>query len=263
MTALRNPLKSNLAEGRLQVGLWCSLGSAVVTEVLAGAGYDWLLVDGEHSPNDLLSIIDQHRAASAYETEVVVRMRSHDPDAVKQFMDSGIRSFLFPFVQTAEQAQALVRATRYPPHGIRGYSVSQRANRYGRVKGYHPLAHEECFVAVQIESGTAAQAAADIAAIEGVDAVFIGPSDLSADLGALGNPHDDGVQKTIRSVLELGRDGRTVTGVLAPLEEDARRYIDWGARFVAVGSDLGLLTRHGDALAARFRALDIVRPVSA
>ncbi|WP_332682022.1 HpcH/HpaI aldolase family protein [Bosea sp. (in: a-proteobacteria)] len=263
MTALRNPLKANLAEGRLQTGLWCSLGSAMVTEVLAGAGYDWLLVDGEHSPNDLLTILAQHRAASAYETEIVVRMRSHDPDAVKQFMDSGIRSFLFPFVQTPEQARELVRATRYPPHGIRGYSVSQRANRYGRVKDYHPAAHQECFIAVQIESGEAAKAAAEIAAVEGVDAVFIGPSDLSADLGSMGNPHSDHVQATIRSVLELGRDGRAVTGVLAPLDDDARRYIDWGARFVAVGSDLGLLTKHGDALAARFRALDPARPATA
>lgn len=259
MKDLHNPLKEALKSGELQVGLWCSLGSATSTELLAGAGFDWLLVDVEHSPNDMLSVIHQHRAASAYETEIVVRLPSQDPVLIKQYLDAGIRSFLFPMVQTVAQAQALVAATRYPPHGIRGFSMAQRANRYGRVKNYHANAHGEIFIAAQIETAAAASVARDIAAVDGVDAIFVGPSDLSADLGSLGNPHSEVVQTTIRSTLELGREDGLVTGVLAPIENDARRYIDWGARFIAVGSDVGLLTRAGDALAASFKSADLPR----
>jgi len=253
---LHNPLKVALKSGELQVGLWCSLGSATATELLAGAGYDWLLVDVEHSPNDMLSVIHQHRAASNYETEIVVRLPSQDPVLIKQYLDAGIRSFLFPMVQTVAEARALVSATRYPPHGIRGFSMAQRANRFGRVKSYHPNAHGEIFIAAQIETAAAASVARDIAAVDGVDAIFVGPSDLSADLGSLGNPHSDIVQTTIRSTLQLGREDGLVTGVLAPIQDDARRYIDWGARFIAVGSDVGLLTRAGDALAASFKGAD-------
>lgn len=259
MKDLHNPLKVALRSGELQVGLWCSLGNATSTELLAGAGFDWLLVDVEHSPNDMLSVIHQHRAASAYETEIVVRLPSQDSILIKQYLDAGIRSFLFPMVQTVAQAQALVGATRYPPHGVRGFSMAPRANRYGRVKNYHANAHSEIFIAAQIETAAAASVAREIAAVDGVDAIFVGPSDLSADLGSLGNPHSEVVQTTIRSTLELGREDELVTGVLAPIENDARRYIDWGARFIAVGSDVGLLTRAGDALAASFKSADSPR----
>jgi len=253
MKDLHNPLKMALKAGELQIGLWCSLGSATATELLAGSGFDWLLVDVEHSPNDMLSVIHQHRAASAYDTEIVVRLPSHDTNLIKQYLDCGIRSFLFPMVQTVEQAQALVSATRYPPYGIRGFSMSQRANRFGRVRNYHASAHEEIFISAQIETGAAAAVAREIASVDGIDAIFVGPGDLAADHGRLANPADDSVQTTIRQTLELGREGGLITGVLAPVQDDARRYIDWGARFVAVGSDVGLLTRNGDALAASFK----------
>lgn len=259
MKELHNRLKVALKAGELQVGLWCSLGSATSTELLAGAGFDWLLVDVEHSPNDILSVIHQHRAASAYDTEIVVRLPSHDPNLIKQYLDSGIRSFLIPMVQTVEQARALVSATRYPPHGIRGFSMSQRANRFGRVRNYHANAHEEIFISAQIETKTAAAVAREIAAVDGIDAIFVGPGDLAADLGSLGNPGSDNVQATIRKTLELGRKDGLVTGVLAPVQDDASRYIDWGARFVAVGSDVGLLTRAGDALAASFKSAERFR----
>lgn len=256
MKNLHNPLKVALKAGKLQIGLWCSLGSATATELLAGSGFDWLLVDVEHSPNDMLSVIHQHRAASAYDTEIVVRLPSHDRNLIKQYLDCGIRSFLIPMVQTAEQARDLVSATRYPPHGSRGFSMSQRANRFGRVRNYHANAHEEIFVAAQIETKAASAAAREIASVDGIDAIFVGPGDLAADLGSLANPANANVQAAIRSTLELGLEDDLVTGVLAPVQDDARRYISWGARFVAVGSDVGLLTRSADALAASFKSAE-------
>lgn len=257
MKDLQNPLKVALAAGELQIGLWCSLGSAVVTEVLAGSGFHWLLVDAEHSPNDMLSVLQQHHAASSYETEVVVRVASHDPDVIKQYLDLGFRSLLIPNVQSAEEARRIVSATRYPPHGMRGFSMAQRANRYGRIKGYHARATEEIFLALQIETAAAATAAAEIAAVDGVDVIFVGPGDLSADMQSLGNPSADTVQTVIRDVVSKAADGFT-TGILAPNMDDALRYIAWGARMVAVGSDLGLLVRSADALALRFRQPDVL-----
>lgn len=254
MEVLRNPLKEALQRGHLQVGLWCSLGSAIVTEVIAGSGYDWLLIDAEHSPNDMMSVLHQHQAVAQYPGEFVVRVPHHDPNLLKQWLDLGMRSFLIPNVQSVEQARAIVEATRYPPDGIRGYSVNQRANRYGRIKDYHARATQEIFLALQIETGAAAHAAREIGRLPGVDAIFVGPGDLSADMGALGNPAATHVQETIRSVLGLAADG-LVTGILTPNEIDARRYIEWGARMVAVGSDLGLLTKSADALAAQFGEL--------
>lgn len=255
MTELQNPLKQALRDGQLQIGLWCSLGSPVVTEVLSGSGFQWLLVDAEHSPNDTLSVLHQHQASSGYPTEIVVRIPNHDPNLIKQYLDLGIRSFLVPNVQTEDEARAIVSATRYPPYGIRGFSVAHRANRYGRVKNYHARADQEIFLALQIETELATRNAKAIAEVDGVDAIFVGPGDLSADMQALANPLDQRVQDAIRDVLALSSDGRVVTGILTANEDDARRYIEWGGRMVAVGSDLGLLTKAADALAARFAAL--------
>jgi len=252
MEALKNPLKAALKSGRFQLGLWCSLGSSVVTEVLAGSGYDWLLIDAEHSPNDMMSVLHQHQAATGYPVEIVVRLPHHDNSLIKQYLDLGIRSLLIPNVQSVEEARAIVAATRYPPNGVRGFSASQRANRYGRTKNYHGRASDEIFLALQIETAVAAREAKAIAEVDGVNAIFVGPGDLSADIGALGNPADATVQETIHSVLALASEGSIVTGILTPNETDARRYTEWGARMVAVGSDLGLLCSAADGLAARF-----------
>jgi 4-hydroxy-2-oxoheptanedioate aldolase len=250
---LINPLKQALAKRNLQIGLWCSLGSPVATEVVAGSGFDWLLVDAEHSPNDTLSVLAQHQAVGAYDCEVVVRIPGNDPILIKQYLDLGIRSILFPNVQTVEEAKAIVSATRYPPHGIRGFSMSQRANRYSRVKNYHERASEEIFLALQIETAKAVRIAGAIGDVNGVDAVFVGPGDLSADMGALGNPSAPHVQEAIKTVVSMR--GIAGTGILAPKADDARRYIEWGATMVAVGSDLGLLVNAADGLAAQFQAL--------
>jgi len=252
MGNLINPLKNALAAGELQIGLWSSLVSPIVTEVIAGSGYDWLLIDAEHSPNDLMSVLASHQAASSYGCEVVVRLPHGDAALIKQYMDIGIRSLMIPNVQSVEEAKAIVSATRYAPHGIRGYSVSQRANQYGRIKGYHERAAEEILLTFQIETGSAVKVAGEIAELDGVDCVFIGPSDLAADLSAPGNAAAPHVQDAIKEVLTLRQ---AATGILAPKGEDARRYIDWGATMVAVGSDLGLLVNGADSLAAQFQPL--------
>ncbi len=250
-----NPLKSILTEGKLAVGIWCSLANAMTTEVVAGAGMDWLLIDGEHSPNDLSSIIAQLRVVGAYPAvEAMVRLPSDEPNLIKQMMDSGARSLMIPNVKTAEQARAIVASMSYAPDGIRGFSVSHRANCFGRIKNYHATARQQQFLAVQIECETGVANAAEIAAVPGVDALFVGPGDLSTNMGAMGQPNAEHVQTAIAKVLKDAQASRTPAGILAPVHADADRYIQNGFTMVAVGADLGLLARGADALIERFRA---------
>lgn len=247
-----NALKTALARDELAVGLWCSLASAITTEVTAGAGADWLLVDGEHSPNDLRSILGQLQAAGQYPVEAMVRLPLAETSLVKQFMDIGARSLMVPNVSTAEQARAIVAATQYAP-GLRGYSTAHRANRFGRIRDYHATARAQQLLVLQIECETGVANAAGIAGVDGVDAVFVGPGDLSANMGAMGRPGDAPVQKAIGAVLAAARKAGKAAGILAPVEADARRYIEDGFRLVAVGSDLGVLSKGTDALVAAFK----------
>lgn len=248
-----NPFKRALAENRRQIGLWCSLASNVTAEVVAGAGFDWLLLDIEHSPNDLRSVLAQLQAVAPYPLEPIVRLPVADPVMIKQFLDIGARSLLLPNINSVEEARAMVAATRYPPHGMRGVSVSQRGNRYGRVPNYHQNAHLDICLVLQIESPDAVQAAEDIAAIDGVDALFVGPSDLSTNMGYLVQPNVEEVQQAILSVEAAARRQNKATGILAPVNADAQRYLEAGFTMVGVGSDQGLLASAADALAARFK----------
>ena len=184
----------------------------------------------------------------------MVRLRDDDPSLIKQYMDAGARSLMFPNMRDATQAREIVRATRYPPHGIRGYSGSPRANRFGRVAGYHQKAHEDVLIAVQIECANGVANAADIASVDGVDALFIGPGDLSANLGHFGNPATDEVQAAIRAVFDAARAGGKVGGILAAAKDDAQRYADWGCRLLAVGTDVTLLAKAADALVASLKS---------
>ena len=247
-----NALKKALAEGRPQVGIWSSLCSAMAVEVVADSAFDWMLIDSEHAPNDLSQIVVQLQAAAPYPTEAVVRIPAADPVLIKRYLDAGVRSLLVPFVEDAETARQVVAATRYPPHGFRGVSVSHRGNRFGRMKTYLQDARDILLVAVQIETRKAADAILDIAAVEGIDAVFIGPSDLSADLGHLGNAAHPEVQAVIEGAIRRCREAGRPIGILAPVQADAKRYLELGATMVAVGSDLGLLTRASDGLAGAF-----------
>ena len=249
----RNAFKAALARGELQIGLWSSLCSPIVAEIIGHSGFDWILVDTEHSPNEPPAVLAQLQAMQAGTATPIVRPAWNDPVLLKRLLDIGTQAVLVPFVQNAEEAAKAVAACRYPPAGIRGITVSGRGSRYGRVPDYLKRADAEICVLVQVETGEALAQLESIASVDGVDGVFIGPADLSASLGHIGDPGHPEVQDAIKGAVErLAAVGKPA-GILTPSEPDARRYIEWGYRFVAVGSDLGLLTKHADALAKTFR----------
>ena len=249
-----NRFKAKLRSGTPQIGLWCSLTSHVSTEALAEAGYDWLLIDTEHAPNELPGVHSQLQALAASKASPIVRPAWNDMVLLKRLLDIGVQTVLVPFVQNAEEARRAVAATRYPPHGIRGVSVATRANGFGRIKDYFARANDEICVLVQVETRAALDAIGEIAAVDGVDGIFIGPSDLAADLGHLGAPGHEEVQSAIAEAVKAIRAAGKAPGILAPLEADARKWLDAGCLFVAVGSDIGILARGSEALLARFRA---------
>jgi len=248
-----NRLKRALREGRPQIGLWSSLSSHVSVEVIAGSGFDWLLLDTEHSPNELTMVHSQLQAMAGGTASAVVRPIWNDAVVIKRLLDIGVQSLLVPWVQNAAEARRAVAATRYPPDGIRGYAVTTRANNYGRVKDYARRVNDELCVIVQIETRAALADLEAIAAVEGVDGAFIGPSDLAADFGHVGNSAHAEVRAAIDDA--IGRIKRTgkAAGILAPVEADARHWLELGCLFVAVGSDVGVLARQSEALAAKFR----------
>jgi 4-hydroxy-2-oxoheptanedioate aldolase len=254
MDILKNRFKAALAENRQQIGLWCSLASPISTEIVAGSGFDWLLLDMEHSANDLRDIYGQLQAMSEGSAHAMVRVPSDEPITIKRILDTGVQSLMIPNIDDADQARRAVAATRYAPRGVRGFSQAPRAARFGRIPDYHARCEAEIFVAVQVESRRALDNLDAIAAVEGVDGVFIGPGDLSTSLGYLGQQGHPEVVSTIEAaVARIVRAGKQA-GILTPSEELARRYIAAGTRFTAVGSDMGLLARGSEALAARFRA---------
>lgn len=247
-----NTFKQSLLAGKRLIGCWCSLGSPVATEVLGVAGFDWILLDGEHSPNDPISFVPQLMALKDSSSAPVVRPSSNNAVEIKRLLDAGFYNFLIPMVNSADDAAAAVAATRYPPEGIRGVSVAQRSNRYGTVPNYFQEINRHITVAVQIESPQGVAATPEIAATPGVDCLFVGPSDLAANYGHLGNAAHPQVQSAIAQILaECKRVGKP-SGILAPIEADARRYMEMGATFVAVGSDLGALRGATQALKDRY-----------
>ena len=249
-----NSFKRDLLAGKRLIGCWSSLANAITTEVLGVAGIDWILLDGEHSPNDVNTFIPQLMALKDSPSAPVVRPTSNNAVEMKRLLDAGFYNFLVPFVESADEARSAVAATRYPPQGIRGVSVSQRGNRYGTVPNYFQGVNEQVCVMVQIESNAGVAAARAIAGVDGVDCVFVGPSDLAAGMGHLGNASHPEVQQAIAAVfLDAKACGKPV-GILAPVEADARRYMDMGATFVAVGSDLGLFRSATQALRDRYAA---------
>lgn len=248
-----NRFKQGLRDGRPQVGLWSSLSSAAATEILADSGFDWILIDTEHAPNETPMVADQLRAASLGTASPVVRPAWNDPVILKRLLDVGVQTLLVPFIQTPEEAQRAVAATRYPPRGIRGVASVHRANRYGRVADYFKRADEEMCVLVQLETRAAVDALEAIAAVDGVDGVFIGPSDLAASLGHLGNNAHPEVRGTIEQACRRAQAIGKPIGILAPLETDARAYLDMGFAYVAVGSDVVVLRKGCDALVKTFK----------
>jgi 2-dehydro-3-deoxyglucarate aldolase len=248
-----NSFKRDLLAGKKLIGCWSSLSNAITTEVLGVAGFDWILLDGEHSPNDVATFIPQLMALKDSMSAPVVRPSSNDTVEIKRLLDAGFYNFLIPFVESAEEAGRAVAATRYPPQGIRGVSVAQRSNRYGTVPDYFKGINEQICVMVQIESRAGVAAARAIAAQDGVDCVFVGPSDLAAAFGHLGNAGHPEVQAAIAAVFADAKACGKPIGILAPVEVDARRYIAMGATFVGVGSDLGGFRAAMQGLRERYR----------
>ncbi|MSO67235.1 MAG: 4-hydroxy-2-oxo-heptane-1,7-dioate aldolase [Pseudolabrys sp.] len=254
MVMQRNAFKHAIAAGKLQIGLWSSLCSNIAAEIISDSGFDWILLDTEHSPNEIPDLVGQLQAMQGSATTPIIRPAWNDAVLAKRALDIGAQSLLFPYVQNAEEARRAVASTRYPPQGIRGVSVAARASRYGRTPEYLTRANAEICVLVQVETRSALGEIEAIAEVEGIDGVFIGPSDLAASLGHLGNPQHPDVQKAIENAGKRLKAVGKPAGILTGNEEEARRYIGWGYLFVAVGADVGLLARNADALAKKFKS---------
>ena len=253
MNLPENTFKHALARGRPQIGLWSSLSSNYTVEVIAGAGFDWILLDSEHSPADIENLLTQLQAAAPYPTHPVVRIPWNDMVTIKRVLDIGAQSLLVPYVSTADEARAAVSFTRYPPAGVRGVAGTTRATRFGRVADYARRAHEEICLLVQVETQAALDNIEAICGIDGVDGVFIGPADLHASLGHPGEIANPKVKPLIDDAIRRIRKSGKAPGILTPNEADARHWLECGALFVAVGADVGILARGAEALAAKFK----------
>jgi 4-hydroxy-2-oxoheptanedioate aldolase len=253
MNLPQNAFKRALRAGQAQIGLWSSLSSNYTVEVIAGAGFDWILLDTEHSPSDLENVLTQLQAAAPYPSHPVVRVPWNDMVTIKRVLDIGAQSLLVPYVSTADEARAAVSFTRYPPAGVRGVAGTTRATRFGRVQDYARRAHEEICVLVQVETQPALDNLDAIAAIDGVDGIFIGPADLHASLGHAGEIANPKVKPLIDDAVRRIRKSGKAPGILTPNEADARHWLECGALFVAVGSDVGILARGAETLAGKFK----------
>lgn len=251
---LNNTFKQALKRGDTLIGLWLALANSYAAEVVAGAGFDWLLIDGEHAPNDVLTVLAQLQALSAYPVHPVARAAWNDSVQIKRLLDIGVQTILLPMVQNADEAAAAVAATRYPPAGIRGVgSAIARASRWNSVPDYLHRANDEICVLVQVETRAALREVEAIAAVDGIDGVFIGPADLAADMGHLGNSTHDEVQAVILDGIARIRAAGKSAGILAGDDDSIRRYMAAGIGFIAVGVDTTVLARGAQALAARFK----------
>jgi len=253
MNLPENAFKRALRAGKPQIGLWSSLSSNYTVEVIAGAGFDWILLDSEHSPADIENLLTQLQAAAPYPTHPVVRVPWNDMVTIKRVLDIGAQSLLVPYVSTAEEARAAVSYTRYPPTGVRGVAGTTRATRFGRIPEYARRAHEEICLLVQVETQQALDNIDAISAVDGVDGIFIGPADLHASLGHAGETANPKVKPLIDDAIRRIRKSGKAPGILTPNEADARHWLECGALFVAVGADVGILARGAEALAAKFR----------
>jgi 4-hydroxy-2-oxoheptanedioate aldolase len=249
----RNKFKQAIRDGRLQIGLWSSLCSNIAAEAVADSGFDWVLLDGEHSPNEVPGVMSQLQAFAGGTATPIVRPAWNDAVMVKRVLDIGAQSILVPYVQNADEATRAVASVRYPPAGIRGVAAATRASRYGRVTDYLKSADSEICLLVQVETRAALTQLEAIAKVDGVDGVFIGPSDLAASMGHIGNPAHAEVQAALEDAVKRLKAAGKPAGILTLSEDEARRYIGWGYIFVAVGSDIGLLSRGADLLAKKFK----------
>lgn len=250
----KNLFKQRLLQAEWQVGLFIGLTSSYSMEILAGAGFDWLVIDAEHSPNTPASVLAQLQAAAPYPVQLLVRPMSHDPALIKQYLDAGAQSLLMPLVESAAQAEDLVRAVRYPPEGIRGVAASMaRAARWNGIKDYVRHANAETCLVVQVETRQGLENLDAILGVSGVDAVFIGPADLAASLGHIGEAGHPEVRAAIEDALRRIASAGKAAGVFVTDPTLALHYRRCGASFIAVGGDTTLLRGAAVTLASNFR----------
>jgi 4-hydroxy-2-oxoheptanedioate aldolase len=257
-----NSFKESLREHRTQIGLWSALANPYAAELVANTGFDWLLIDAEHAPNDPLTVLPQLQAIAPYPVHPVVRPVQGDVALIKRYLDIGVQTLLIPMIETVEEAERMVSATRYPPEGVRGVgSGLARASRWNQVDDYLHNCQSEICLLVQVESVTGLQNIAGIAAVDGVDGVFFGPADLSASMGYLGRPNEPEVRAAITGGIEIVSAAGKAAGVLATDQLVAKDYLASGASFAAVGVDTTLLVNAARALSAEFKTkADSVAP---
>ncbi|HDX1179748.1 TPA: 4-hydroxy-2-oxoheptanedioate aldolase [Pasteurella multocida] len=252
---LKNHFKQALKEKKPQIGLWIGLADGYACELAATAGFDWLLLDGEHAPNDLRTLLHQLQTLAAYPTTPIIRPVIGQRHTIKQLLDIGAQTLLVPMVETAEQARELVKAIHYPPKGVRGVgSALARASRWNSIPNYLQQADDEICLLVQVENKTGLQNLKAIAEVDGVDGVFIGPADLSASLGHLGNPSHPEVQQAIEQAIATICAADKAAGILYADEKMAKHYLALGCTFVAVGVDTSLLMRALNDLSQKFKS---------
>lgn len=248
-----NRFKRALQAGQHQLGLWVSLANPYSAEIVAGAGFDWLVLDTEHSPNEIASVLGQLQATASFPVSPVVRPSWNDQVQQKRYLDIGAQTLLIPYVQNAEEAAQAVAGMRYPPHGMRGVGGTMRASGFGRLGNYAQSCEDELCLLVQIETLEGLDNLEKIAAVDGVDGIFIGPADLSASMGHLGDMKHPDVQKAIEDAIRRIRACGKAPGILTFDEALAKRYMEVGSLFTAVGMDVAILARETEKLAARFR----------
>lgn len=248
-----NKFKSALKEHRQQIGIWNSIGGNTACEVLANCGFDWVLVDMEHSPVEAVEVLQALQIIAGYpDVSAVVRPTSNDPALIKRLLDMGAQTLLIPYVQSAEEARAAVRAIQYSPRGIRGMAGIMRASRFGKVDDYNACAEQELCLIVQVETAEAIEKLEEIATVEGVDGVFIGPADLSASMGYPGKADHPEVIEAIEGAIKRLNSIGVPAGILTLDEPFSKHCIELGTCFTAVGVDLAILVNETSALRKRF-----------
>ncbi|QAX31136.1 aldolase/citrate lyase family protein [Leisingera sp. NJS204] len=255
MPAPKNTFKQALSQGKRQIGCWMSFADGQIAEIMGTCGFDWLVIDGEHAPNDIRSIRDQLMALAASPSHPVVRVPVGETWMIKQVLDAGAQTVLVPIVESADQARELVRACHYPPKGLRGVgATAARATMFGTVSEYIQTADQEVCLLVQVENRAGMAALDEILQVEGIDGVFIGPADLSTDMGHQGNSAHPEVRAAIADAITRIKAAGLAPGILGTTDEATRAYADMGAQFLAVGIDVMVLARNARDLAAKWKA---------
>ncbi|MBO9443755.1 HpcH/HpaI aldolase/citrate lyase family protein [Phaeobacter italicus] len=255
MPAPKNPFKEALAKGERQIGCWMSFADGQIAEIMGTCGFDWLVIDGEHAPNDIRSIRDQLIALAASPSHPVVRVPVGETWMIKQVLDAGAQTVLVPIVESADQARELVRACHYPPKGVRGVgATAARATMFGSVSEYIQTADQEVCLLVQVENRAGIDALDEILQVEGIDGVFIGPADLSTDMGHQGNSAHPEVRAAIADAITRIKAAGIAPGILGVSEEATKAYLDMGAQFLAVGIDVLVLAQNARALSQTWKS---------